>query len=93
MDDMISLTRDQLSDLIEKAVERGTSEALKKIGLDDEDAGKDIRELRDFFSAWRLAKKTAFEAIVKWMVLGVMGVMIAAVILYTKVHILSGISK
>ena len=38
------------------------------LGLDDERARRDMDELRQLLSAWRDAKKTAWRAVVSWLV-------------------------
>jgi hypothetical protein len=39
--------------------------ALKEIGLHDDDAGNDVRDLRSLITDWRSIKKTIFHTIAK----------------------------
>ncbi len=52
--------------LIEQASEEGAVRALSQLGLSDEDAGADISELRALLDSWRDTKKTARQAVIRW---------------------------
>jgi hypothetical protein len=54
--------------LIEEASEVGAERALSALGLRDEKAGRDMLELRELLQAWRDAKKSAWNAVVTWLV-------------------------
>lgn len=54
--------------IAEEAGELGASRALARLGLDDKDAAKDMAELRQLLEAWRDAKKSAWKAVVGWVV-------------------------
>lgn len=54
--------------IAEEAGELGASRALARLGLDDKDAAKDMAELRQLLEAWRDAKKSAWRAVVGWVV-------------------------
>lgn len=56
---------DDLKALLDEAAERGAEAALKKIGLHDEHAGRDIQEVRDLLYNWRETKKTIAHTIAK----------------------------
>lgn len=54
--------------------ERGAYSALKRLGLDDQYAGQDIKDLRDILKAYRIVKKatwtgvlTGLGRIISWM--------------------------
>lgn len=59
------LTDEQIREFIEAAATIGAKKALRDLGLHDDDAGKDVQELRGLLDAWRSAKKTAWETTVK----------------------------
>lgn len=59
------MTEEELDMIIEKASERGAECALRKIGLHDEQAGKDIQEVRSLLESWRDTKKTITQTIAK----------------------------
>ena len=54
--------------LIEESSQAGARRALASLGLDDERARRDMDELRELLSAWRDAKRTAWRAVVTWLV-------------------------
>lgn len=56
------ITREQAEELIDKTVRR----TLNEVGLNDEEARRDIRELRDLIGAWRDTKKTILRTTVRW---------------------------
>lgn len=65
-------TKDELEQLIEAAAERGATAALKRVGLHDDDAGKDITELRSVLESWREVKKATLKTIATWVTGGVL---------------------
>ena len=52
--------------LVEDASQAGAARALGALGLDDPRARRDMDELRELLSAWRDAKKSAWQAVVTW---------------------------
>ena len=54
--------------LIEEASEVGAERALAALGLRDEQARRDMDELRELLRAWRDAKRSARNAVVSWAV-------------------------
>jgi hypothetical protein len=61
-------SRATLRGVVEEACDMGARRALASLGLEDEHAGKDMRELRDLLSTWRDAKKSAVQAVAGWFV-------------------------
>ena len=59
------MTEAEMDAMIEKAAAAGARTALREVGLSDEDANKDLQELRSVLDAWRMAKRTAGRAIVQ----------------------------
>jgi basic membrane lipoprotein Med (substrate-binding protein (PBP1-ABC) superfamily) len=68
MVDYKAMTDAELTAMVEKAAEEGAKRALRSIGLQDETAMSDVRDLRSLLDAWRLAKKTVLTTIVKALV-------------------------
>jgi hypothetical protein len=54
--------------LVEESSQAGARRALGALGLDDERARRDMDELRELLSAWRDAKRTAWQAVIGWLV-------------------------
>jgi hypothetical protein len=61
----IKLTPEDLEDMLDNAARRGAKEALRSIGLLDDDAAKDIIEMRSLLEAWRDTRKSVWSTIVK----------------------------
>ena len=52
--------------LVEEARQLGARRALGALGLDDEQARRDMDELRELLAAWRDAKRSVWKAVVGW---------------------------
>jgi hypothetical protein len=50
--------------------------ALKEIGLHDDDAGTDVRDLRSLITDWRGIKKTIWQTIARAGTLFVLGILV-----------------
>ncbi len=55
----------EFEELLELAAERGAKRALADAGLVDEYAAGDIRDLRSLLGAIRVAKRTAWQTVVR----------------------------
>ena len=62
---MADLTEEQLEAMLDRAAKKGAAEALREVGLQDEDAANDLREMRSLLDAWRLTKKSIWSTTVK----------------------------
>lgn len=64
--------RDQGADLAtlraiaEESGELGATRALTRLGLADDDAQRDMAELRELLGAWRDAKRSVWKAVIGW---------------------------
>ena len=61
----INLTSEELEAMLDRAARRGAREALKSLGLQDEEAHKDIVEMRNLLEAFRDTKKSIWNTAVK----------------------------
>ena len=61
----IKLTPDDLEEMLDNAARRGAKEALRSIGLLDDDAVRDIIEMRSLLEAWRDTRKSVWSTVVK----------------------------
>jgi len=61
----INLTAEELEAMLDRAARRGAREALKSLGLQDEEAHKDIVEMRNLLEAFRDTKKSIWNTAVK----------------------------
>ncbi len=55
----------ELEAMIQRAAEAGAKKALRDVGLQDDDAVHDMREIRDLLDSWRSAKRTAANTVIK----------------------------
>ena len=75
MFDNVVLSEAQLEVLLERAAKRGAQEALAQAGLHDDDAGHDIRDLRQLLDSWRDLKGTATRTVLKWFIMMILGLL------------------
>lgn len=69
---MVMMPREEFEDLLNCAAERGAERVLAHLGLENGHAARDIRELRDLLEAWRDARRTAWQTIVKVATTGIL---------------------
>jgi len=60
---------------LRRIIREETRHALKDLGLADEDAGSDVRDLRDLISSWRDIRRTALKTISTWITMAILGVL------------------
>lgn len=61
-----SCTPEELKELIRNAAEAGAKQALADIGLHDEHAGADVKELRELLRSWKDTKREMWKTVVRW---------------------------
>jgi len=81
---LITLPREEFEEMLNRAAERGALRALSDVGLDGEDAAEDIRELRSLLQALNLAKRTAWQTIVRIMTTGLILALMAGAAIKLK---------
>lgn len=74
------ISKCELEQLLEHASKQGAKIALSELGLNDENASSDIRDLRELLKALRLAKKDSFRIFIKYLVVGIMTLITAGFI-------------
>ena len=79
-----AMSPEVIEKMIARAAKQGAREALESIGLHDENAGDDMKELRNLLDAWRSTKKTVWSQIVKAMTMAVLGAIAAGAFLQFK---------
>ena len=75
----IKLTPEELETMLDRAARRGAKEALESIGLLDNDAQRDISEMRSLLEAWRDTRKSIWSTIVKLFTVGILTFIAGAV--------------
>jgi 2-iminoacetate synthase ThiH len=61
----VKLTHEELEAMLDRAARRGAKEALTSIGLLDEDAHRDIHEMRSLLEAWRDTRRSFWTTVVR----------------------------
>lgn len=75
----VNLTTEELEVLLDRAARKGAKEALRSIGLLDDDAHKDITEMRNLIEAWRDTRKSIWSTFVKLSTVGILTFIAGAV--------------
>jgi hypothetical protein len=83
-DGNIVMPEEEFEQLLELAAERGAKRALADVGLVDEEAASDIRDLRSLLGAVRIARRTAWQTVVRVATTGLILALIAGVIVKLK---------
>jgi len=61
----ISLSAAELEEMLDRAARRGSKHALEAVGLCDENAADDIRQMRSLLDAWRDTRKSIWSTTVR----------------------------
>ena len=83
-DGHVRMPEEEFEELLELAAERGAKKALADVGLVDEHAANDIRDLRSLLGAVRMAKRTAWQTVVRLITTGLILALIAGVAIKLK---------
>lgn len=75
----IKLSPEEIETMLDNAARRGAKEALRSIGLLDDDAAKDIIEMRSLLEAWRDTRRSVWSTVVKLATVGVLTFIAGAV--------------
>lgn len=78
----ICLRPAELQQLLEDAAEQGAKRTLARLGIDDEKAVQDLREVRDLLSALRVARRVAWETIVRAVTVALLAALVAGAALH-----------
>ena len=79
-----TLSEAAIEAMIDRAAKRGAREALQEIGLQDDDACHDVRELRSILQAFRLVKRTVCQTMIRVITAAILMALMAAVALALK---------
>ena len=61
----IKLTPEELEAMLDRAASRGAKQALASIGLLDDNAHKDMTEMRSLLEAWRDTRKSIWTTVIR----------------------------
>lgn len=71
-----TITNAELEAALAEAATRGAKEALRQVGLNDENAQGDLRDLRGLLSSWKEVRKSALQAVVKLLTTALLGALL-----------------
>ena len=75
----VNISPEELEAMLDRAARRGAKEALRSIGLLDDDAHKDITAMRSLLDAWRDNRKSVWSTITKLVTVGILTFIAGAV--------------
>jgi hypothetical protein len=78
----VRLSDTELQAMLSQAAEQGAKSALEKLGLHDDNAPRDLRDLRDLLSAWRATRQEVGRTVLRVATTAILGAIITAVWLY-----------
>jgi hypothetical protein len=81
---LINISEDELKRLLTEAAVLGAKQALQDIGLHDDNAAKDIEDVRGLLSSWRETKSEMWKTFVHWFTAGLLALIGYAVVMYVK---------
>ena len=84
-DVVLSIRQHDLDELLTRAAEKGAERCLAHLGLENGHAARDIRELRDLLGAWRSARATAWQTVIRVMTTALLSVIVVGVAIKFKV--------
>jgi len=84
--DVLSLRPEDLDELLTRAAEQGSERALAALGLENGYAPKDIRDLRGLIEAWRQARQTAWQTLIKLVTTGILVILLVGASIKLKLY-------
>ena len=60
-----TLTLEELEDMLDRAAKRGAQKVLLELGLSDESAAIDMREIRSLLDTWRQTRQSIWNTFIK----------------------------
>lgn len=75
----VNLAPEEFEAMLDRAAKRGARAALEELGLHDENAGRDIEDMRGLLASWRETRRTVWRTVIKWVTTAVLGFIVFAV--------------
>ncbi len=75
----ITLTPEELETILDRSAKRGAKLVLRELGLHDESADEDIREVRNHLTTWRQTRLSIWNTFVKITTIAIFSFVAAAV--------------
>ncbi len=83
---VLSLRPEDFDELLTRAAEKGAERALAALGLENGHAAKDIRDLRGLIEAWRQARQTAWQTLIKLVTTGILVILLVGASIKLKLY-------
>ena len=83
----VNMTPEELEAMLDRAAKKGARAALEELGLHDDNAEKDLDELRSLLSSWRETKRAMWSTVVKVVTTAILFFMAGAVAFYIRNNI------
>ena len=83
----VTMTPEELEAMLDRAAKKGARAALEELGLHDDNAEKDLDELRSLLSSWRETKRAMWSTVVKVVTTAILFFMAGAVAFYIRNNI------
>lgn len=80
----VNMTPEEFEAMLDRAAKKGARAALEELGLHDQNAEKDLEEIRNLLSSWRDTKKAIWSTVVKVVTIAVLTFIAGAVGFYVK---------
>jgi len=80
----VRMPEDDFEAMLSRAAEKGARKALTDVGLEGPEAAIDIHDLRTLLASLRMARRTAWQTIVRLITTGLLLALIAGVALKLK---------
>ena len=78
------MTPEEFEAMLDRAAKKGARAALEELGLHDQNAEKDLEEIRNLLTSWRDTKKAIWSTVVKVVTVAVLTFIAGAVGFYVK---------
>ena len=81
---LIRMPEDEFEAMLSRAAEKGARKALADVGLEGPEAAIDIRDLRTLLASLRMARRTAWQTVVRLITTALLLALIAGVAVKLK---------
>jgi len=80
----VRMPEDEFEEILARAAEQGARRALADVGLDGPEAAIDIRDLRTLLASLRMARRTAWQTVIRLLTTGLLLALIAGIAVKLK---------
>ena len=80
----VTMTPEEFEAMLDRAAKKGARAALEELGLHDQNAEKDLEEIRNLLTSWRDTKKAIWSTVVKVVTVAILTFIAGAVGFYVK---------